>query len=300
VDTCGNTNYCTQNISIGNVKAGVCGYVFQDCNGDGFLTPGIDSGISNVLVTLKNAGGVVVGTNTTDPQGSYCFFNLAPGTYSVSIAQPASCQQTAGTHTNHWLDASGNDCWNENDGYQHRKGGNGVDCWTANDGYQHYKNSSGQDCWTDKYGYQHTQNCTYVSCNIPKNNVETFTLAACQSLSYVNFAYVGTSGKATVCVTGPSSGVCGQTLTYTCTVTNTGNACFNSCQVAACGNTYTCPTLSPGQGCSFPITYTCQWSDVGNFQCQANASCSYGASNTPCTAQSSCYTQVSTWNWWNW
>jgi hypothetical protein len=279
----------------------------MDCNGDGFLTPGIDSGMSNVLVTLKNSKNVTVATNITDSQGDYCFYNLTPGTYTVSITQPTNNIQTAGTHTYHWLNSSYQQCWFDNDTYQHWKGANGVDCWIASDGYQHWKNSNNMDCWTDKYGNSHTQQCTYVSCDVPTNNAETFTLAACQALTCVNFAYQGILAKAVVCVTGPSKGVCGQTGTYTCSVTNTGTACFSACQVTACGKSYTCPSLSPGQGCSFTFGYQFQYGDYGNFNCKATASCTTSYSNnsnnsnyynyynvsSSCTAQGSCYTSVS-------
>jgi hypothetical protein len=130
---------------------------------------------------------------------------------------------------------------------------------------------------------------------VPKNNCETFTLTPCESLTCVNFAYQGTGACAVVGVTGPSKGICGQTVTFTCSVTNTGNACFNSCQVSACGKNYTCPSLSPGQSCSFQINYQCQNSDYGNFKCQATATCTYGKSNNSCSAQGSCYTQI---GWW--
>jgi len=294
IDECGNSNYCTQNIYVGSSEASVCGTVFLDCNGDGFLTPGIDAGIANIPVTLKNSQGSIVATNLSGQDGAYCFYELAPGTYTISINEPTNCIQTAGTHTNHWINGSGQQCWNENDGYQHCKGSDGVDRWTANDSYQHWKNTSGQDCWTDKYGVSHSQACTYVSCDVPKNNAETFTLTPCESLTCVNFAYQGVSPKPTVCVTGPSSGYCGQSVTYTCCITNLGTACFTSCQVTACGKTITCPPLSPGQGCSIPVNYQYQWSDCGGFSCQATASCSYPSSNNPCTAQASCNTWV---NW---
>ena len=49
VDGCGNTNTCTQNIYVGSSQTSICGYVFTDCDGDGFLTTGFDSGISECL-----------------------------------------------------------------------------------------------------------------------------------------------------------------------------------------------------------------------------------------------------------
>jgi hypothetical protein len=220
---------------------------------------------------------------------------------------------------NHWLNNSYQQCWTENDGYQHYKGGDGVDRWTANDGCQHWKNSNGQDCWTDKYGKSHSQNCTYFSCDIPKGNCETFTLVCGQALTGVNFAYQGIAAKCSVTVTGPSKGVCGKTGTYSCFVQNTGNACFSACQVTVCGKSYNCPALSPGQSCSFTCNYQFQYGDYGNFNCKATASCTpaytssnnsnnsnwfniqnysgfnYSSTSSSCTAQGSCSTSVSYW-----
>jgi hypothetical protein len=292
--------------------ASVCGFVFADCDGDGFLTPGFDSGMSNILVILKNSKNVAVATNRTSLDGSYCFYNLAPGTYTVCVNQPTNHVQTGGTHNNHWLNNNYQQCWNENDGYQHCKGADGVDRWTANDGCQHWKDLNNQDCWKDKYGYSHSQNCNYTSCDAPKGSCETFTLTACQALTSVNFAYQGILVKPVVCVTGPSKGICGKTGTYTCTVTNSGTACIPICQVTVCGKTYKCPSLSPGQGCSFKFDYQFQNSDYGNFNCKATANCNtqssnsspnfynyynycnyyYGYSSTSCTAQGSCSTSV--------
>jgi hypothetical protein len=316
---------CSVTVNPPCQPASVCGFVFADCDGDGFLTPGFDSGLPNVLVILKNSQNVAVATNKTDSQGSYCFYNLTPGTYTVCINQPTNNIQSAGTHCNHWLNNSYQQCWLENDGYQHWKGTDGVDCWKANDGYKHWKNSNSQDCWNDKYGYSHSQNCNYVSCDVPKGNCETFTLVCGQALTCVNFSYKGILVKPVVCVTGPSKGICGKTGTYTCTVTNAGTACIATCQVTVCGKSYTCPALSPGQGCSFTFNYQFQYGDYGKFNCQATASCTYpgnsnnsnnwGSWNTwgswgswgswgnsnnsnsssSCTAQGNCYTSVGYW-----
>jgi len=298
-DSCGNTGTFNCSITVNAVqpcKASVCGTLFADCNGDGFLTPGFDFGVTNVPVYLQNSNKVTVATNITDSQGNYCFYNLAAGTYTVCILHPTNCIQTSGTHVNHWLNNSYQQCWIENDGYQHCKGVDGVDCWIASDSCQHWKNSNNQDCWKDKYGYSHTQQCTYVSCDVPKGDCETFTLACGQALTGVNFAYQGTLPKCVVSVAGPSKGVCGQTGSYTCTVKNTGTACFAACQVSVCGKTYSCPALSSGQSCSFSFNYQFQWSDYGNFNCQAAASCTsaYSNSNTSssCTAKGNCYTSV--------
>jgi hypothetical protein len=98
--------------------------------------------------------------------------------------------------------------------------------------------------------------------------------------------------KATVCVTGPCDGKCGQTGNYTCCVTNTGSTCFSACKVTACGQSFSCPALNPGQGCSFSISYQYQTGDVGTFNCQATASCTYSTASSPCTATGTCSTKV--------
>jgi hypothetical protein len=98
--------------------------------------------------------------------------------------------------------------------------------------------------------------------------------------------------KAVVCVTGPCDGKCGQTVNYTCCVTNTGSTCFSACKVSICGKSYSCPALNPGQDCSFTCNYQFQSCDAGKFNCQAVASCTYSSACSPCTAQGNCYTSV--------
>jgi hypothetical protein len=311
VDACGESNYCTQDIYLGKSQVGVCGTVFQDCAGEGFLTPGLAPGMPGVFVTLKNAKNVVVATNSTDANGAYCFSDLTPGTYTVSITPPTNTVQTAGTHTNHWLNGNGQQCWIDYDGCQHCKGASGQDSWSDNTGCQHWRNSNNQDCWSDYQGYQHTQPCSFVSCDAPTNNAETFTLTACETLTCVNFAYQGVVAKPVVCVTGPSKGVCGQTGTYTCCVTNAGTACFSGGQVTFGGNSYTCPSLSPGQGCSFQVNHQFNYGDQGVFNCPATVCCTTYLNNSgnsnggfsnggypngggSCTAQGNCHTTVAT------
>jgi hypothetical protein len=121
---------------------------------------------------------------------------------------------------------------------------------------------------------------------------------ACGNSNYCTQHITVASPQAKVCISGPFFGFLGQTCNYTCCVTNVGNVCFTNCQVTVCGNTYTCPRLNPGQGCSFTAPHTCQTSDVGNFQCQANASCNYSGAGTPCTTQASCNTLVFNWGKW--
>ena len=58
-------------------------YVWNDLNANGVQEAG-EPGIAGVLVTLSNGA-----TATTDALGAYSFPNLAPGTYTVTVATPA-------------------------------------------------------------------------------------------------------------------------------------------------------------------------------------------------------------------
>jgi uncharacterized repeat protein (TIGR01451 family) len=69
-------------ISIGD-------YVWVDADRDGIQGPA-EAPKGGVKVTLRNAGGDVVATTTTNPLGFYSFTNLLPGKeYSVTFAPPA-------------------------------------------------------------------------------------------------------------------------------------------------------------------------------------------------------------------
>ena len=76
-------------LAVGNL-------VWRDGNNNGTVDAG-EPGIPNVPVQLRDAGGTVVATTTTDPNGNYRFDNLAPGTYTVAITPPADCTSSTGT-----------------------------------------------------------------------------------------------------------------------------------------------------------------------------------------------------------
>ena len=68
----------------------LAGTVFHDTNGDGAISAG-DSGLGGVTITLTgvdSAGNLIVRTTTTDPNGTYQFADVPPGTYSVIETQP--------------------------------------------------------------------------------------------------------------------------------------------------------------------------------------------------------------------
>ena len=290
-DKCGNKG--TVNCSVTVCGSSICGTVYADCDGSGNLSGG-DVGYKGVVVTLKNAQGQVVATVTTDANGNYCFYNLPAGSYTVSIVQPSNCKQTAGTTTHHWKDNYGRTCWKDNDSYTHWKDSNNTDCWNANDGYMHWKDSYGRDCWKDRYGNNHSQNCNYVSCDARVDNTEPVTLGQCEAKGDVDFAYMGTAPKTQVCITGPTRAKCGDTITYTCKVSNLGNVCFTGgCKVQVCGQWFTCPNLSPGQDWTCKKDYKVQWGDAGTLNCHVTATC-YPASGGNVSNDSTCSTQV---NW---
>jgi protocatechuate 3,4-dioxygenase beta subunit len=58
--------------------------VFEDLNGNG-IQDGGEPGLSNVQVQLRNSGGTVIATVTTDAAGNYRFSGLASGTYTVDV-----------------------------------------------------------------------------------------------------------------------------------------------------------------------------------------------------------------------
>ena len=161
----------------------------------------------------------------------------------------------------------------------------------AKDGYTHWKDkSNGCDTWRDNTSKIHTQAC-YTSCDTLKNGTVTVTLAACQNKTGVNFAHAGSAPKIVCTVTAPATCKHGAVITYSCTVTNTGNACFSKgCNVSYQGGSITCPNLSPGQSCTITKTYTCTQAVGVTFSCPVTA---YGYHPTgSCSASATCSTKV--------
>jgi hypothetical protein len=80
----------------------ICGYVYVDADDDGVFDTG-EEPIPGVEVTINGTndlGWPFNRSTTTGADGSYCFFELRPGTYTVSETQPAGYldgQDTQGT-----------------------------------------------------------------------------------------------------------------------------------------------------------------------------------------------------------
>jgi hypothetical protein len=79
----------TCEVEIQNV-AGIGDLVWEDNNRNGIYDPGTEDGFPGVEVKLKDAGGTVIATTTTDEDGHYSFLDLTPGTYSVMFVQPST------------------------------------------------------------------------------------------------------------------------------------------------------------------------------------------------------------------
>ena len=97
------------------------------------------------------------------------------------------------------------------------------------------------------------------------DNQTTVNLSTCQILSGLNFGYTGTSPALSLAVTGPASAICGQTVTFTIAVTNTGDASFSGgVQVSDSlfgGQIFCAPLLAPGQGFLITTNHTIQPTD---------------------------------------
>jgi serine-aspartate repeat-containing protein C/D/E len=67
-------------------KASLGDFVWEDKNANGIQEAG-EAGIAGVTVQLKNSGGTVIQTTSTDANGKY-LFDVTPGTYSVGVVAP--------------------------------------------------------------------------------------------------------------------------------------------------------------------------------------------------------------------
>ncbi|MFP5288272.1 MAG: SdrD B-like domain-containing protein, partial [Thermoanaerobaculia bacterium] len=65
----------------------LCGTKWKDLDGDGRRQPG-EPGLGDWTIQLRDASGMIVATQKTDADGSYCFLNLDPGAYTVAEVVP--------------------------------------------------------------------------------------------------------------------------------------------------------------------------------------------------------------------
>jgi serine-aspartate repeat-containing protein C/D/E len=105
-DTSVTPNYLTFKVP----QAHLGDFVWEDSNGNGVQDSG-EAGIAGVTVQLKDAGGQVVASTTTDASGKY-HFDVDAGTYSVTVKAPAGylatqAGQGGNDATDSDIDASG-------------------------------------------------------------------------------------------------------------------------------------------------------------------------------------------------
>jgi LysM repeat protein len=70
-------------------SASICVLAYQDRNGDNVRDAAAEELLPNVVFTLSGASGEVGQYSTTGTSEPYCFTDLAPGVYRVSMAPPA-------------------------------------------------------------------------------------------------------------------------------------------------------------------------------------------------------------------
>ena len=85
-DTNAGNNSATDTDTL-TARATLGDFVWHDKNANGLQEDG-EAGIAGVTVNLRNAGGSVIGTTTTDSSGHYSF-GVAAGTYSVAMVAPS-------------------------------------------------------------------------------------------------------------------------------------------------------------------------------------------------------------------
>ena len=74
------------------------GEVYGDTNGDGQLD-GSESGLSGWTVDLLGSSNQLVASTTTEPDGSFSFTGVGPGSYTIEESRPAGYVQTSSPAT---------------------------------------------------------------------------------------------------------------------------------------------------------------------------------------------------------
>jgi uncharacterized repeat protein (TIGR01451 family) len=95
-------------------------------------------------------------------------------------------------------------------------------------------------------------------------NQASVTLSACQATNLV-FAYMGNQTGVKIVKTGPATAACGDSITYSFAVTNTGNNCVTLAVIDPLlgGQVFSQNSVAPGQGFAFTQTYIVRASSIG-------------------------------------
>jgi parallel beta-helix repeat protein len=109
-------SYNFGNVAVAQATGSICGYKFNDRNGNGTWDKG-EPGLAGWTINLV---GDVNASTTTGADGSYCFESLPPGSYTVRETQQSGWRQTFpggdGSHSIHLLNANELRCVNYNFG----------------------------------------------------------------------------------------------------------------------------------------------------------------------------------------
>ena len=203
-----------------------------------------------------------------------------------SAGKPCWKDQSGGTH---WRDNDGYDCWNAGDGCIHRKDSTGNECWRTQDRCTHWIDLNGKTWWKDKDGncfHQDSQGHTCSDATDEKeercsrsngnDNEQAVCLATCENKKNVNFGFTGTVPAISLTQTAnKTTAKCGDTVTYTFVVTDTGNTCFYGgitvFDSLLGGTIFTQTPVSPGQSFTFTKQYVVTSSSPNPFCNSATA-----------------------------
>jgi hypothetical protein len=83
-------SYNFGNVAVAPATGSICGYKFNDLNGNGAWDTG-EPGLAGWTINLE---GPVNASTTTGADGSYCFESLPPGSYTVRETQQSGWRQT--------------------------------------------------------------------------------------------------------------------------------------------------------------------------------------------------------------
>jgi uncharacterized repeat protein (TIGR01451 family) len=97
----------SNDVSVQVVSNSIGNFVWLDGDADGIQDVG-EVGIGGVVVELRDAGGALIDSVTTNPDGSYLFTNLPNGEYTVTFVPPVDhLSSPVGVGSNGGIDSNG-------------------------------------------------------------------------------------------------------------------------------------------------------------------------------------------------
>lgn len=197
-----------------------------------------------------------------------------------------TCWQGSDGRT-HWQDDHGRDCWKDDTGCVHRKDSSGNECWKDAQGDRHWLDCDGKHHWKDSGGKRYCDNGSGGSMSeddtaeqdcggsTGRSTDRQVVVQDCGTVADVNFGLAGGAPAVTLLKTGPAAANCGDIITYTFAVTNTGNTCFSSGLSVADplfgGVIFQQALVLPGQGFVFTTNYVIKPTDPANLVNTATA-----------------------------